>query len=74
MMSPKATIKMTKQRILTCKPTKEIKQNKIKYMSIVFPEEGRKEGQGNKEHMGLTENNSKMMNLNLMSYVNDHIK
>ena len=43
-------------------------------MSIVFPEEGRKEGQGNKEHMGLTENNSKMMNLNLMSYVNDHIK
>lgn len=73
MMGPKATIKMTKQRILTCKPIKEIKQNKIKYMSIVFPEEGRK-GQGNKEHMGLTENNGKMMNLNLVSYVNDHIK
>lgn len=42
-------------------------------MSTVFPEEGRK-GQGNKEHMGLTENNGKMMNLNLVSYVNDHIK
>lgn len=30
--------------------------------------EAEKEGKGNKEHMGLTENNSKMLNLTLTIY------
>lgn len=59
-MNPKATNKKTKQRILAKKPTKEIRWTKK-----ITQKEAEKEVKGNKEHMGLTENSNKMINLTI---------